>query len=142
MTPNADIPTYDQFVFPLLQILARYPDGIRARDAYEAAADALGLTPEARAEVLPSGLQPIYQNRIGWAHDRLKRRGLSASPRRGEWKITEEALISLKPGGQIERWQRGRSRWHAGVRAGRGWRRRLKGVGRGGPGRCRGRGCG
>lgn len=90
-----DIPTYDQFVFPLLQILARHLDGIKARDAYEAAADTLGLTPEARAEILPSGLQPVYQNRIGWAHDRLKRRGLSTSPRRGEWKITDKGLAFL-----------------------------------------------
>ena len=41
-----------------------------------------------RQELLPSGTQPVYKNRIGWAHDRLKRAGLSSSPRRGFWKLT------------------------------------------------------
>ena len=36
-----------------------------------------------------SGAQPIYRNRAGWAHDRLKRAGLSSSPRRGSWQITQ-----------------------------------------------------
>jgi restriction system protein len=38
---------------------------------------------------LPSGAQLIYKNRAGWAHDRLKRAGLSSSSRRGSWKITK-----------------------------------------------------
>ena len=36
--------------------------------------------------------QLVYKNRAGWAHDRLKRAGLSCSPRRGTWKITQEGL--------------------------------------------------
>jgi len=39
--------------------------------------------------LLPSGAQPIYRNRAGWANDRLKRAGLSSSPRRGSWQITQ-----------------------------------------------------
>ena len=39
--------------------------------------------------LLPSGIQPLFHNRIGWAHDRLKRAGLSESPRRGVWQLTE-----------------------------------------------------
>lgn len=42
--------------------------------------------------MLPSGAQPIYKNRAGWAHDRLKRAGLSSSPKRGFWKATAEGL--------------------------------------------------
>jgi restriction system protein len=42
--------------------------------------------------LLPSGAQPIYKNRAGWAHDRLKRAGLSSSPRRGFWKATPEGI--------------------------------------------------
>jgi hypothetical protein len=37
----------------------------------------------------PSGRQPIYKNRAGWAHDRLKRAGLSTAPRRGFWVLTD-----------------------------------------------------
>jgi restriction system protein len=50
---------------------------------------ALGLTDADRAEILPSGIQPVYQNRAGWAHNRLKRAGLSSSVRRGYWKLTD-----------------------------------------------------
>jgi restriction system protein len=83
------VPTYDQFIEPLLRFLAQHPDGVAARLASEAAAEALGVTEEQKQELLPSGAQPIYRNRAGWAHDRLKRAGLSSSPRRGTWQITQ-----------------------------------------------------
>ena len=83
------VPTYDQFIEPVLRFLKVYPAGILARDVQEAAALALGLTDADRQELLPSGTQPVYKNRIGWAHDRLKRAGLSSSLRRGLWCITE-----------------------------------------------------
>lgn len=83
------VPTYDQFIEPLLRFLAGKPDGVQAREAHEAVAAALGLTADDKQELLPSGAQPIYKNRAGWAHDRLKRAGLSSSPRRGFWKLSE-----------------------------------------------------
>jgi restriction system protein len=86
------IPSYDQFIEPILRFLAAHPEGARARDAMEAAADALGLTEADRLAMLPSGMQAVYRNRAGWAHDRLKRAGLSSSPRRGFWRITPEGL--------------------------------------------------
>src|SRR5687767_12597353 len=82
------IPTYDQFVEPLLRLLGRHPDGVQTQHAYEELSLQIGLTDQEREKRLPSGLQPVYQNRIGWAHDRLKRAGASASPRRGLWRIT------------------------------------------------------
>lgn len=83
------VPTYDRFIEPLLRFLAANPDGVRARDAHEAAADALGLDEADRQLTVPTG-QPLYNNRAGWAHDRLKRAGLSSSPKRGVWKATAE----------------------------------------------------
>jgi restriction system protein len=87
------IPTYDQFIEPVLRFLATRPDGALAREVYEAAADAMQLTDEERAELLPSQAQQVYKNRIGWAHDRLKRAGLSSSARRGVWCLTDEGKI-------------------------------------------------
>jgi restriction system protein len=86
------VPTYDRFIEPLLRSLSAHPEGVVARLAHEEAAAALGLTDEDKSELLPSGAQPIYKNRAGWAHDRLKRAGLSSSPRRGFWKITSEGI--------------------------------------------------
>lgn len=84
------VPTYDKFIEPVLRFLATKPGEVRAADAHEAAASALGITGEDKQELLPSGTQPVYKNRAGWAHDRLKRAGLSRSPRRGYWQLTEE----------------------------------------------------
>lgn len=82
------VPTYDKLIDPLLRVLSEFPNGLRASEAFELVADRVGLTSSDRQEVLPSGLQHVYKNRIGWAHDRLKRAGYSASPRKGFWQIT------------------------------------------------------
>lgn len=87
--PISTIPTYDRFIEPLLRLLASRSEGVPAREAHEAAADALGLDAAARQQLLSSGAQLVYKNRAGWAHDRLKRAGLSDSPRRGWWQLTE-----------------------------------------------------
>lgn len=86
------VPTYDKFIEPVLRFLAAYPNGAQAREAHDAAATALGISELDRQELLPSGMQPIYKNRAGWAHDRLKRAGLSSSPRRGFWLLTEQGF--------------------------------------------------
>ena len=82
------VPTYDQFIEPILRFLAEHPEGATARDTHEAAADSLSLDASQRQEVISSG-QAIYKNRAGWAHDRLKRAGLSCSAKRGYWTLTE-----------------------------------------------------
>ena len=86
------IPSYDKFIEPILRYLARHPAGMPARDAYEAAAQALDVSDVDRQELLVSSAQPVYKNRAGWAHDRLKRAGLSSSPRRGYWQLTEQGV--------------------------------------------------
>lgn len=86
------IPTYDKFIEPMLRYLVRQPDGATASMVYEAVASALGITEDDKLTLLPSRTQPVYKNRAGWAHDRLKRAGLSAAPRRGYWKLTEQGM--------------------------------------------------
>lgn len=93
------IPTYDQFIEPILRFLAMHSEGVPAKFAQEAAAEALGLQPEEKVQLLTSGTQQVYKNRAGWAHDRLKRAGLSTSPKRGIWKLTPEgaAFVAQNP---------------------------------------------
>jgi restriction system protein len=88
------VPTYDRFIEPLLRFLVTRPEGVLAREAHEAVADALKLSDQDRLETVPTG-QPVYNNRAGWAHDRLKRAGLSSSPKRGVWKVTDEGRAFL-----------------------------------------------
>lgn len=83
------VPTYDQFIEPILRFLASKRDGSPTHEVHEAAATALGLTAEQRQKLISSG-QPTYKNRANWAHDRLKRAGLSTSERRGYWKLTDK----------------------------------------------------
>lgn len=82
------VPTFDRFIDPILRYLYDHPDGALAREAHDAAARSLGLSDADMAEVLPSGVQRVYKNRAGWAHDRLKRAGYSESLRRGYWRLT------------------------------------------------------
>lgn len=70
------VPTYDKFIEPVLRFLSSRPGGAPAREAHEEAAAALNVSEADKQELLPSGAQPIYKNRAGWAHDRLKRAGL------------------------------------------------------------------
>jgi restriction system protein len=86
------LPTYDQFIEPILRYLVGHPDGAPAREVHEAAAEALGLSEADRQLLVPSGVQPVYKNRAGWAHDRLKRAGYSTTPRRGFWKVSTEGI--------------------------------------------------
>jgi restriction system protein len=90
------VPTYPAFIEPILRFLDAHPAGAPAKEAHDAAADALGVDEESRAERLPSGIQRVYKNRAGWAHDRLKRAGLSSSPRRGVWQLTEAGRAFLR----------------------------------------------
>jgi restriction system protein len=92
------VPTYDKFIEPVLRYLSSHPNGAAAREVHDAAADTLGVSEADRQELLPSGVQPVYKNRAGWAHDRLKRAGLSESPRRGFWRLTKAGLdFALHP---------------------------------------------
>lgn len=82
------VPTYDKFIEPLLRLLTHHPEGIAAKDVHENVANILELDDNQCAELLSSG-QLVYKNRAGWAHDRLKRAGLSQSLSRGKWCLTE-----------------------------------------------------
>jgi restriction system protein len=95
------IPTYSQFIEPVLQALAKRGEPGRARDVVEEVADLVGLTEEQRAARLPSGTQYVYRNRIGWAQDSTKRAGFTDSPAHGVWRLTPEgtAFLSGYPNG-------------------------------------------
>lgn len=86
------IPTYEKFIEPILRYLAAHPNGSPARDVYDASAAALQLSDADLQELVPSGAQATYKNRAGWGHDRLKRAGLSSSPRRGYWQLTSKGM--------------------------------------------------
>ena len=59
------------------------------------------LTDEDLAELLPSGKQPVFGNRIGWCRTYLKKAGLVESPIKAHFIITEAGKKVLKSGEEI-----------------------------------------
>lgn len=82
------IPDYQTIMLPLLKALADQ----RGRSVQELTADLVvvfHLTEQEQAQLLPSGKQAIFRNRVGWANTYLNKAGLVASPKRGRVKIPE-----------------------------------------------------
>lgn len=50
------------------------------------------LSEEQTTELLPSGRQSIFDNRIGWCRTYLKKAGLIESPSRGQYRITDSGI--------------------------------------------------
>lgn len=59
-------------------------------------ADDFKISDDAQKELLPSGNQSIFENRVGWARTYLKKAGLVDSPRRGYVIITPRGMDVLK----------------------------------------------
>ena len=66
------------------------------RDVINKLIEKYGLTDEEKNELLPSGKQPIFENRTGWAKTHLKKAGLLIYPKRGCIQITERGLSLLE----------------------------------------------
>lgn len=81
------IPKYDEMYRAFLDCLA---DGQthKSKEVKNAVADAFSVSEEERAQLLPSGRQAIFDNRIGWTRTYLKKAGLVQSPSRGIYTIT------------------------------------------------------
>jgi restriction system protein len=88
------IPDYQTCMLPFLRHLGDEKEH-SLRDAEEALAERFNLTPAERAELLPSGQQGIFKNRIGWARTYLKKAALISAPRRAVFKITERGMQTL-----------------------------------------------
>jgi restriction system protein len=82
-------------MLPLLRVAA---DGQEhsLRETIEKLAEEFHLSNEERKELLPSGGQATFDNRVGWARTYMKKAGLLESPRRGYLKITDRGLKVLE----------------------------------------------
>lgn len=89
------IPDYQMIMLPLLE---HYADGQEHsfRETVDNLAGKFNLTDQEKSELLPSGQQAIFDNRVGWARTYLKKAGLLEAPRRAYNKITVRGLDVLK----------------------------------------------
>jgi restriction system protein len=91
------IPDYQSLMLPVLS--ASLDGEIRIGDVVERLAEKLSLTPEERSQLLPSGKQTVFANRVHWAKTYLGKAGLIESTRRGYFKITASGrqVVESKP---------------------------------------------
>lgn len=89
------IPDYQTVMLPLLRLAS---DGHEhsARAAIEKLAVQFELSEQERKELLPSGRQATFDNRVGWARTYMKKAGLLESRRRGYFRITSRGLDTLQ----------------------------------------------
>lgn len=82
------IPTFQEITLPLLKI--SQDNQVRSlASVREELAAYFGLTEEEEAELLPSGRQGRFANRVAWAKVYLERAGALSSPGRGQFQITD-----------------------------------------------------
>jgi len=83
-------------MLPLLRFAAEKETEISTSEAVEALAKELGLTEDDLKEMLPSGIQATFVNRVGWASTYMKKAGLLETTRRGFYQITDRGKELLK----------------------------------------------
>ncbi|MDY7225009.1 restriction endonuclease [Hyalangium rubrum] len=92
------VPDYQSLMLPFLRQLGDGQEYL-LKDMRERVAADVGLTDKDRAELLPSGNQSIFDNRLGWAKTYMERAGLLRTVKRGVYQITErgQKLLAQKP---------------------------------------------
>jgi restriction system protein len=92
------IPDFQSFMLPVLELAS---DGKEhtLEEGREVLAKRFGLTDAERAELLPSGRQRRFDNRVAWAKVYLQRAGLVTGRRRAHFEITDRGrqFLAEKP---------------------------------------------
>jgi restriction system protein len=92
------IPDYQTLMLPLLKLAG---DGAvhSKRDTVPELASQFGLTEDDQKELLPSGKQEVFDNRVGWARTYLKKALLIDYVQRGQFRITDRGkqVLAEKP---------------------------------------------
>lgn len=92
------VPDFQSVMLPFLETLQ---DGKERtmRELTETLAVHFKLTDEERQELLPSGQQSVFSNRVAWAKSHMKNAGLLDNPVRGKVSISEEGrkVLLQKP---------------------------------------------
>lgn len=89
------VPDFQSLTLPILN---EFADGLEhtAKDIRQRVAVRLGLTPEELAELLPSGSETRFANRVAWARVYLRQAALLDPVRRGVYRITARGQELLK----------------------------------------------
>jgi restriction system protein len=89
------VPTYQEFLLPLLQIANDQEEHL-LNETIDYLAKQFNLSEENKQELLPSGRQTKFSNRVGWAITYLKKAKLLESGKRGTFSISVRGVDVLK----------------------------------------------
>jgi len=89
------IPKYETIMLPLLKYLSDNKEHSLS-ETHDALAGKFNLSEQDLKELLPSGQQTIFRNRLGWARTYMKKAGLLISTKRAHFKISDKGLELLK----------------------------------------------
>lgn len=87
------IPDFQSLMLPVLREAAS--GEVRVSDVVERLADKFNLSPDERSNLLPSGRQTTFANRVHWAKSYLGKAGLIELTRRAHFQITERGRTVL-----------------------------------------------
>lgn len=89
------IPDFQTIMLPFMELLSDQQTWT-IRDLTDRLAVHFDLTESERHQLLPSGQQAIFTNRVAWAKSHLKNAGLILNPSRGKVTISEIGLQTLQ----------------------------------------------
>lgn len=92
------IPDYQSIMLPLLRF-AEDGNEHSLREAIEGLPEKFALADTERNELLPSGQQPRFDNRVAWSRSYMSKAALLESTRRGHFRITQRGreVLSKNP---------------------------------------------
>lgn len=91
------IPDFQTLMLPLLK-LTEDGDEHSLAEVRESLSEQFCVTPEERSELLPSGQQPVFDNRVAWSKSYLVNSGLLEATRRAHFRITGRGRETLASG--------------------------------------------
>lgn len=95
------IPDFQTLMLPVLRTAEA--GEVKISDVVELLIDQFKLTPEERAELLPSGKQTTFANRVHWAKSYLSKAGLVEMTRRAHFRISDRGReVLAKPPERID----------------------------------------
>ncbi|MEB3192162.1 MAG: restriction endonuclease [Snowella sp.] len=89
------IPDFQSIMLPFLKFASDEKQH-SLQECMEYLCNYFDLTEDEQKELLPSGKQTIFSNRVGWSRTHLKKAGLLEYPSRAIFKITSRGLDLLK----------------------------------------------
>lgn len=88
------IPDYQTIMLPLLKVM-NDKNTHKLRNLIDVLQSHFHLTEAEKNELLPSGYQPVFDNRVGWAKFYLEKANLLKTEKRGHYRITKLGISFL-----------------------------------------------